>query len=349
MKDFIQGSPKISICIPTYNRSDLLEKTLVSATQQTVKPFEIIVVDNCSQDNSEEVARSFKDRGVAYYRNDRNIGFVGNWNRCIELAKGDFLVILHSDDMISPFWHEEWNKIIAKYAHDDSVGAFFSHVFTVDINDNTLMVFKLFPEKERLLKFPDNFRELWLRHMCALPASRGLILRKAVFEKTGRYNEKYGTETDIALVLKLLNNYSIVFSAKYLYAYRIHGFQTFDKEKSFKTHDKKLAVLKNNLDIFNNFYRDELREGFKTPEFYKRVALMYIAIAIFHYLTFNPRIARQYFQFTKEKIPDLFSSPKDYYLLFTILLHYLKTMFICRLRAITFYREIAKSWGRRAG
>jgi hypothetical protein len=249
--------------------------------------------------------------------------------------------------MISPHWVEEWQKIISLYQDDQTVGAFFSHVFTVDINNNTLMVFKLFPLRppQRLLKPVENFQELWKRNFCALPASGGLVLRKAVFAKLGKYQASYGTETDIALVLKLLNNYAVVFTSQYLYAYRIHSFQTFDREKMSKTFDKKFSVLQRNLDIFKDFYEKELCCGFKAPEFYKRVAFMYIAISFHYFLALKPRIAKKYFQLTLEKIPDLFNSMSDYYEAWSVFLHYLKVMLYGKLRAVFCYRAIAKDWG----
>lgn len=335
--------PKISICIPTYSRSDLLEKTLISVTRQTVRPYEVIVVDNCSPDDTASVAARFADQGVRYHCNEQNLGMAGNWNRCIQLASGDFLTILHSDDLISPSWYEQWSRIISRYQDDQNVGAFFSHVFTIDMDENTLMIFRLFA-KECLLVPGENFRRLWAKHMCALPASGGIIFRKAIFNKIGEYHLEYGTETDIDLVLRLLNNFAVYFTPLYLYAYRIHPFQTFDKEKQTKSYDKKFSVLERNLSIFMSFYRTQLKPDYKTPDFYKRVAQMYIAIGLFHMLTGKWRIGRTYLKLTRTYIPDLYSVPGDYALLIEVLVHYVKVIVFGRLRAFCYFRNYALTW-----
>lgn len=232
-----ENNPKISICIPTYNRSDLLRKTLVSVIRQTTKPYEIIVVDNCSEDDTEAVTKSFS--GVIYYKNERNLGLAGNWNRCIKLAKGDFLTILHSDDLIAPNWHEEWIRVLKVYGNSH-VGAFFLPVFTIDLNENAKIVYYSLPHSY-LLKTGESFRILWSRNMCALPASGGILFRKAIFDEIGLFDESYTTETDTLTVLRILNRYPVYYHKRLLYAYRIHPFQTFDKEKQIKSFEKRTA------------------------------------------------------------------------------------------------------------
>jgi len=93
-------SPKISIVIPTYNRSSYLKQTIGSALAQNYESFEIIISDNASQDDTAHVVEGFiSDSRVKYFRNDTNIGMVGNWRKCIyEHASGDWFLILSDDD-----------------------------------------------------------------------------------------------------------------------------------------------------------------------------------------------------------------------------------------------------------
>lgn len=332
-------SPRISICIPTYNRSDLLKKTLISVARQTVKPYEVIVADNCSEDDTEEVAKSFP--GVVYYRNEKNLGLAGNSNRCIQFAKGEFVTILHSDDLIAPNWHEYWLSVLSQYK-DSDVGVFFSTIFTIDINDRAKIVYRLF-SKERLLTPSEAFRVLWSRNMCGLPASGSIIFRKSIFNDIGGYVEELSTEADALLVLRILNNYAIFHSPQLIYAFRIHPFQTFDKVKQEKTIDKKLNVLERHLNIFKDFYKDELRPEFRKPWFYKRVAFMYIAIAFFYFVTFKRDLAAKYFRLTKSIFPDIFDNPGDYFVLMTVLFHYLKKLMWGRILALPI-RNLASTW-----
>lgn len=333
------GVPRISICIPTYNRSDLLKKTLISVLRQTVRPYEVIVADNCSEDDSEAVAKSFP--GIVYYRNEKNLGLAGNSNRCIQLAKGDFVTILHSDDLIAPDWYEYWLSALSRYK-DSDIGVFFSSIFTIDSDDRAKIVYRIFPD-ERVLAPGEAFRELWSRNMCGLPASGSIIFRKSIFKDIGGYVEELSTEADALLVLRILNNYSIFHSPRLLYAFRIHPFQTFDRVKQEKTIDKKLNVLERHLNIFKDFYNDELKPEYRNPMFYKRVAFMYMAIAFFHLLTFKKELADKYYRLTKDIFPDVFNSPLDYLVFISIIFHYVKKLIWGRLLALPIKR-MAYDW-----
>lgn len=331
---------RISICVPTYNRSDLLKKTLISVARQTVKPYEVIVADNCSEDDTEGVAKSFP--GVIYYRNERNLGLAGNSNRCIQLAKGEFVTILHSDDLISPYWHKYWLSILSRHKDNKDLGVFFSSIFTIDQNDTAKIVYRVL-SKERILLQGEAFRVLWSRNMCGLPASGSIIFRKSIFADIGGYTEELSTEADAILVLRILNNYSIFHSPRLLYAFRIHPFQTFDKVKQEKTVDKKLSVLERHLNIFKDFYKNELRPEYRNSMFYKRVAFMYMAIAFFYMITFKKELASKYYSLTKNIFPDMFDNLLDYYVFVSVILHYITKLIWGRIFALSIKR-MAYNW-----
>jgi glycosyltransferase involved in cell wall biosynthesis len=96
--------PSVSICVPTYNGAAHLVSCLESALNQTSTDFELLVVDDASSDDTVAITEAFavRDRRVRVARNPRNIGLVGNWNRCLELAKGAWIKFLFQDDLLSP-------------------------------------------------------------------------------------------------------------------------------------------------------------------------------------------------------------------------------------------------------
>lgn len=94
--------PKVSVCIPTYNRAHFLPDAIASVLAQTYSDFELVVSDNASTDNTGEVLVGFHDARIRVHRNATNIGLLGNFIRCFELACGDFTVILGSDDYWDP-------------------------------------------------------------------------------------------------------------------------------------------------------------------------------------------------------------------------------------------------------
>lgn len=95
-------APKISVCIPTYNRAGSLRGTLEAMLGQTYTDFELIVCDDASTDDTRGAALSYMDPRIKYHRNERNLGLYGNWNRCIELAAGSYIAIYHDHDIYLP-------------------------------------------------------------------------------------------------------------------------------------------------------------------------------------------------------------------------------------------------------
>lgn len=92
--------PAVSIIIPTYNRSGYLDRAIKSALSQVDIDFEIIISDNCSDDDtSKVVARYLATDKIVYHRHNRNIGMVPNWKYAIfQLAKADWFVLMSDDD-----------------------------------------------------------------------------------------------------------------------------------------------------------------------------------------------------------------------------------------------------------
>ena len=100
-KLMVENLPLVTIGIPTYNRANkTLPSTINSAVNQDYLNIEIIVSDNCSNDNTEEIVRSFNDKRIKYIKQKINIGSNNNHNACLNAAKGDYFLLLHDDDLI---------------------------------------------------------------------------------------------------------------------------------------------------------------------------------------------------------------------------------------------------------
>ena len=95
--------PFFSVVIPTYNRAALIPATLESVFSQTYPHYEVIVVDDCSTDNTDEVMQSYVTAGkVHYFKNERNSERAHSRNVGLEAARGDFATLLDSDDFMYP-------------------------------------------------------------------------------------------------------------------------------------------------------------------------------------------------------------------------------------------------------
>lgn len=93
-------APLVSICVPTRNRAASLRESMKTICAQDYPRLDILISDNCSEDDTEQVCRELMrhDSRIRYVRHDRNIGLHGNHNFCLDEARGEFLCICHDHD-----------------------------------------------------------------------------------------------------------------------------------------------------------------------------------------------------------------------------------------------------------
>jgi glycosyltransferase involved in cell wall biosynthesis len=111
------SAPLVSICIPSFNTARFLRESVESAVRQTYPRIEVIVVDDNSTDGSRGILAAIQHPKVRIYINDRNLGLEGNWNRCLALARGEYMTLLPSDDVLYP---DATAKRIAVLEHADN-------------------------------------------------------------------------------------------------------------------------------------------------------------------------------------------------------------------------------------
>lgn len=136
------GSPTLTIAIPVYERTFGFEEALRSAL--AVKEcFEVLVVDDGSKHKEfEKICSKNTDPRVRYEKASRNAGIFGNWNRCAQLAKGDFITILCSDDIIEPDIYTRFSKALQQ---DPNIDVFFGSFVTLNEATKETKVIRSFP------------------------------------------------------------------------------------------------------------------------------------------------------------------------------------------------------------
>jgi len=127
------SNPVVSILIPVYNREGIIEETVMSALEQDYDNFEIIIVDNCSTDQTWEVLNKLSklNNKIKIFQNETNLGPVRNWEQCIHRASGEYGKILWSDDLIDK---QFLSKTLQLFTED--VGFVFTPRDTFDSNKN---------------------------------------------------------------------------------------------------------------------------------------------------------------------------------------------------------------------
>ena len=130
-------TPLVTIAIPAY-KATFLKEAISSALNQTYTNIELIVVDDASPENIEEITKGFNDSRIRFYRNTTNLGKDDpskNWNKCLEYAKGEYFALLCDDDTYEPTFVEKMLELAKVYP---DIKVFRARAKTIDENDNTV-------------------------------------------------------------------------------------------------------------------------------------------------------------------------------------------------------------------
>lgn len=138
--------PKFSILIPAF-KSAFLGECLSSVIAQNFTDWEAVVVDDASPEALRPIVEGFGDSRIRYFRNEKGFGaknVVGNWNRCLDYAEGEFALCIGDDDRLRPNCLDIYNSLIAKYPDLDVY-----HTRTAYIDENSRLIGEQPPRQER--------------------------------------------------------------------------------------------------------------------------------------------------------------------------------------------------------
>ena len=120
----------VSIIMPSYNTARFISKTIESVLEQTYKNWELLIVDDCSTDNTDEIVSKYDDERIIYLKNKKNSGAAVSRNKALKNAKGKWIAFLDSDDLWYPTKLEEQIKYMKKNKY------FFSYTSYEEIDEN---------------------------------------------------------------------------------------------------------------------------------------------------------------------------------------------------------------------
>ncbi len=92
---------KFSICMPSYNGARIISETIHSILSQDFNNFELIIVDDNSKDNTEEIVSKIKDPRIKFFKNDVNLGYPKNLEKCRQKVEGDIIYLMGQDDILA--------------------------------------------------------------------------------------------------------------------------------------------------------------------------------------------------------------------------------------------------------
>ncbi len=181
-----QPSTRISVGLPVYNGARFLAETLDSLLVQTYEDFEIVISDNASTDETEQICRSYqeKDKRIRYYPNSTNLGAAKNYRKAFELSSGEYFRWANCDDLFAP---ESLARCIEVLDRESSVILTFPKTRFID-------------ERGRFI--PDDEDSLNIQHD---RVSERFI---QLFNRLGRVNAIYGlVRADVLRKTKLIRNF----------------------------------------------------------------------------------------------------------------------------------------------
>lgn len=159
--------PVFSILIPTYNREKFIPLAVESCLKQDYPHIEIIISDNCSKDNTQKISEELckKSSKIKYFRNDRNYGMVGNWQKCLyEYCTGDYGILLSDDDLLcDPSF---LSQAVTAFQKNPEVGIVFSGIKISQINEQMKILNEeeiLFPELSGAIEGKEVFFKYFRR------------------------------------------------------------------------------------------------------------------------------------------------------------------------------------------
>ena len=219
----------ISIVIPIYNAEKYLEEYLNSIKNQTYKNFEVIMVNDGSNDNSETICRSFlkSDSRFRYFKKE-NGGVSSARNLGLDNVKGDFITFIDADDwiaekhlelLITTVKKNHSDIVISSYKQFNNIDAFYLRAYT--IQEKYLLNFEKMNRDDFLAIFPKLMRA----NVCFNNAVAKLFRKELVNDLRFDTSIKYGEDLDFYFRL-YLNVDSISYVDEPTYVYRIHGDST---------------------------------------------------------------------------------------------------------------------------
>lgn len=203
---------KISVIVPCYNYGAYLSEAVESILRQTVPPDEIIIADDCSDDNTSEVVEYYSNKFstvISYFSNNTNLGVISNFNKAVKLCNGDYICIVGADNRISSNYIEECVKIL-----DLNSNVAIAYTDYALFGPRAKIVYEKFDQKLRmgrkesffLIQFPE-FSQVEKSSLSRQNIMHGSsMFRKQAFYEVGGYRDEGGMPEDQNLFLRIVTH-----------------------------------------------------------------------------------------------------------------------------------------------
>jgi glycosyltransferase involved in cell wall biosynthesis len=262
--------PELTVAMPAHNTAAYIGDAIASVLRQREVDFELIVVDDGSDDATPELVRRFDDPRLRLLRNDRRRGIGFCHNLIIRQSQAPFIVHVDSDDVV---WKTDaFAKLLQKIRSSERIGQVHCYHFQIDAKGRiTQDAFRAARKRLVAFKTPNlDYRRNLLVHGSVNNHLR--MYRKAVFENVGLFNDQIACGVDYDMALRIVDKYEIALVPEFLYALRKHARNTSDLR-----HFRGLRFWWQRLSFCNRLLKNgEIR--FPRERRYKKSRLMLVGL-----------------------------------------------------------------------
>lgn len=220
--------PKVSIVLPNYNYAQYLDERIQSLLNQTYRDFELIILDDASQDNSIEVIEKYRNDPrvkTKYFSENSGLPYQ-RWNDGADMAQGEYLLIAGADDSCHPTLVE---KLVEKLDNYPQVGLAYSQSWEMNSQGKRWRSMKNWTDELDKERWAEDFvqpgiNELkYLFFKTTIPNASAVLMRRNIFLEAGKFDTQMRLAADWILWVKILMISDIAFVAEPLNYFRTHA------------------------------------------------------------------------------------------------------------------------------
>lgn len=242
--------PIVSIIVPTFNRAGMIHRAIESVQFQTFNDWELIVVDDASTDNTEEILRRYmrNDPRIGYIRHEKNKGGSAARNSGIKKSKGSYIALLDDDDR----WYPEKLRLQVDFSHNHPESGFIYSGYCYVDYETDKIVKNVFP------LYQGNVSSIILKNN--IIGSPTPLIRNECFQRAGLFDEKLTSCQDWDMWIRISRFYSFAYVNECLAEVTMHGKQISSDLSSkidsrIKLLDKHFDSIKKNPSILSFHYK----------------------------------------------------------------------------------------------
>ncbi|NMA48283.1 MAG: glycosyltransferase [Tissierellia bacterium] len=206
---------KVSIAITAYNTEKYIQKAIESILNQTYKDFELILLDDGSTDHTGKIMDKYKDNKNVRVYHQENKGIPYSKSKCVELCRGEYIIIFDSDDIAEPTLIEDELAVFENSGKE--IGVVYSNARLINEKDDVIKESYVTPFT---IMSPEPLKDIVF--LQAYPMSC-MMFKADVFKKVGYYNQEYRVISDYDLMIRISRYYKYHYVDKKLSRYRIHN------------------------------------------------------------------------------------------------------------------------------